>query len=425
MPVPVYLMENDSVYSKIWIDSLAGEKRFTVAKENVNELILNKEHIVPEVNLRNNYKGKDAFFLGNKPIQFRLFKDFEDPRYNQVFLMPQVEFKNIYDGVTLGAKLYNKTVIRKPFIYKFGPQYATRSSSLTGSATLLYYQDIENKDLFRVTYSLVGSYRSYAEDLFFRRLSPAVAFTFRNDDDFRSNKLRFLNIRYLDINRDEDVNNISEDDEPNYSVFNARYINSNDNLINFSRWFADLQFAKSFGKLSFNYEFRKLYQNNRQLNLRFFAGTFLYNNNPDGFNYFSFALDRPTDYLFDYAYLGRSEDSGLISQQIIIAEGGFKSMLDPAFANRWIATANASWTIWRYIQLYGDIGFVKNRNIKPKFVYDSGIRLNLVTDYFELYFPLYSNLGFEPSLSDYGERIRFVFTVDPQTLLGLFRRKWY
>lgn len=44
--------------------------------------------------------------------------------------------------------------------------------------------------------------------------------------------------------------------------------------------------------------------------------------------FFSFALDRPTDYLFDFNYLGRSEDTGLVSQQIIIAEGGFKSQLD-------------------------------------------------------------------------------------------------
>jgi hypothetical protein len=40
---------------------------------------------------------------------------------------------------------------------------------------------------------------------------------------------------------------------------------------------------------------------------------------------FSYAADRPTDYLFDYNYLGRSESTGLYSQQFILAEGGFKS----------------------------------------------------------------------------------------------------
>jgi hypothetical protein len=144
-------------------------------------------------------------------------------------------------------------------------------------------------------------------------------------------------------------------------------------------------------------------------------------------DFFSFALDRPTDYLFDYDYLGRSEDTGIYSQQIIIAEGGFKSILDERyrFSNDWIATANTSFNLWRWIELYGDAGFVKNRGLVGKFVYDSGVRLNLVTDYFELYFPVYSNNGWEVGRPNYGEKIRFIITVSPKTLIGLFTRKWF
>ena len=51
-------------------------------------------------------------------------------------------------------------------------------------------------------------------------------------------------------------------------------------------------------------EFEK--KNNRNFNLRLFAGTFLSNKTDPDSNFFSFALDRPTDYLFDFNYLGRS-----------------------------------------------------------------------------------------------------------------------
>ena len=183
--------------------------------------------------------------------------------------------------------------------------------------------------------------------------------------------------------------------------------------------------SKKFGKIALNYEYRKLYESNRQINLRFYFGSFIYNNNDPTSDYFSFALDRPTDYLFDYNYLGRSEASGIYSQQLIIAEGGFKSKLETPFANQWMTTMNFSTTIWRYIQGYTDFGIVKNKFSNMKFVYDSGIRLNLVTDYFEVYFPIYSNLGWEIGNPGYDERIRFLFTVDPKSLLGLFRRKWY
>jgi hypothetical protein len=90
-----------------------------------------------------------------------------------------------------------------------------------------------------------------------------------------------------------------------------------------------------------------------------------------------------------------------------------------------MTTANFSTSIWRYIQAYGDIGLVKNRFNPAKFVYDSGIRLVLVEDYFELFFPIYSNLGWEIAQPNYDQKIRIMFTVDPQVLLGLFRRKWY
>ena len=140
---------------------------------------------------------------------------------------------------------------------------------------------------------------------------------------------------------------------------------------------------------------------------------------------FNYALDRPENYLFEYNYLGQSEDSGILTQQLVVAEGGFKSKLNPAYANQWITTLNASASIWRYIQAYGDVGFIKNKGNRPFFGYDSGIRLDLILDYFELYFPVYSNLGWEISQANYSEKIRFVITTDISKLAGLFTRKWF
>lgn len=426
MPVSLFEIKNDSVINKVWIDSVEGEKTITLANKDADKYVLNYDKSIPEYNLRDNYKSKKNKLFGGKPLQIRLFKDIEDPQYNQIFFMPVVQFKNIYDGITIGASTYNTTILRRPFSFKFTPQYATKSSTLTGRLSLSYQQNFENRDLFNVTYGIASSYNSYAEDLFVTRISPYVIFNFREDDNFRSNLRKSLSVRYLDISRgepgpDSDIINT----EPNYSVINARYLSTNPGIIDFEKWFADIQFSKNFGKLSFNYEFRRLFENNRQLNVRFFAGTFLYNNNDPTDDYFSFALDRPTDYFFDYNYLGRSENSGIFSQQLVMAEGGFKSMLEPHFANQWMVTSNVSTSIWKYIHAYGDAGFVKNKFNDAKFVYGTGVRFILVEDYFELYFPVYSNLGWEVAEQNYIERIRFQFTIDPKTLLGLFRRKWY
>ncbi|MCT4630482.1 metalloprotease [Winogradskyella sp.] len=425
MPVSLFKLSNDSVIGQQWVEHIKDTKTISLPKDSADKFVLDYNNVIPEFNQRDNYKAVNGSFLNNKPLQFRLFKDIEDPHYNQIFFMPLVEFKNIYDGLTLGTKVYNKTILRKRLNYRFSPQYATKSKSLTGSTSLFYTHNIENKNLFDITYGFFAGYQSFAEDAFFTRLRPSITFMFRNDEDFRADQVHSLTARYVGITRDVGDEAIIEVDEPDYGVFNLRYTYYNPGRINFSNFSTDFQIANNFSKLSMSYEFRKLTKNNRNINLRLFAGVFLHNNTDASSDYFSFALDRPTDYLFDLNYLGRSEAAGLFSQQVIITEGGFKSKLNTPYANQWMTTANFSTSIWRYIQAYGDIGFVKSKFDNAHFVYDSGVRLNLVEDYFELYFPVYSNLGWEITEPNYGERIRFIITVDPQVLLGLFRRKWY
>ena len=425
VPIPLFVLDKDSVVSQIWLKDIIDSKTVTLAKGTGTKVVLNKDFIVPEYNLRNNTKSLTTSLL-NKPIQLRFLKDIEDPSYNQLFFMPIVEFDNIYDGIVLGVKAYNKTVLKKPFYYKISPQYGTKSNSLTGSVSLNYNQYIRNNsDLFSINYGISSSYASYAENLFVTKITPGVSIKFMDKFNLRSNKKQFITVRYIDIYRDKNPLLLTSTTQPNYSVLDLRYNNINRGLKDFTTWFTDVQFGKNFGKLAFNLEYRKLTEKNRQYNLRFFTGLFLYNNTYKTSDYFSYALDRPTDYLFDYNYYGRSENSGLFSQQIIMAEGGFKSKLDTPYANGWISTVNGSTTIWKYILAYGDLGLVKNHDKNVKFMYDTGVRVSLIPDYFELYFPVYSNLGWEVSQAQYAEKIRFVVTLDFKTLFGLFTRRWY
>jgi hypothetical protein len=129
--------------------------------------------------------------------------------------------------------------------------------------------------------------------------------------------------------------------------------------------------------------------------------------------------------MFDYNYYGRSEDTGFFSQQIIIAEGGFKSKFATPFANQWITTLNGGYAIWNWVEVYGDVGYLKNKYHNDRFVFDSGIRLNLVTEYFEVYLPVYSSNGWEINDNKYNEKIRFIITLTPKIFLNLFNRKWF
>lgn len=423
MPVSVFAFKNDSIISKRWVENIASEKSIFYPKDSVDRLVLNYDKTIPEYNLRDNYKNPKAFLGLDKPLQFKLFQDVEDPSKSQVFFQPTFEF-NIYDGLAPGIKMYNTTILTKGLRYKIEPQFGLRSRKIVGSAAISYTHNLDSGRLFSLRYGISGNTFSFAPDLFFRRITPFASIGFR-PRDLRSDKRQFFTARFLSLNRDESPDPQFQSEDPNYSVLNFRYSNRNPGIVNTFNWNTDVQFAKNFGKVSATAFYRHLYLNNRQLNLRFFGGTFLYNDTREDGDFFSFALDRPTDYLFDFNYYARSDDAGLFSQQIIIAEGGFKSRLPNPFANQFIATTNASTTIWKYVYGYGDLGYIKSEDRPGRIVYDTGIQVSLLDDFFELYFPVYSNLGWEIAQPNYEERIRFQVELSIDTVIRLFSRKWY
>lgn len=419
IPIPVYGTKKGAVVFKQWLDIEECDSTFTLARKNADKIVLNYKNEVPEYNLRNNWKKLDGFFPNNRPVKFVFMKDLEDPYYNQVLYVPTLTY-NFYDGLSPGIRLHNKTILDKPFIFDINPAYSTKSSNLSGSAVFVVNENYRNSNLFNVRYSVSGSYFHYAPDASYMRINPMVQLRIR-ESNFRDNRKQLILMRQVVVNR-EKSEFIIDNSAENYSVFNLKYVNTRTEVINHFNFNSEVQISGKFGKIATEMEFRKLFENNRQINLRFYAGSFLYNKTAS--DYFSFALDRPTDYMFDYNYYGRSESTGFFSQQYIQAEGGFKSKLNTPFANQWMTTLNASFNIWNWLEVYGDIGLLKNKHQNEKFVYDSGVRLNLVTDYFELYFPVYSNNGWEIAQKNYNEKIRFVVTFSPKTLINLFTRKW-
>ncbi|MBC8399067.1 MAG: hypothetical protein H8E16_18455 [Flavobacteriales bacterium] len=365
-------------------------------------------------------KNKESNKLKSKPFKLKLGKDIEDPDFNHIYITPIISYENIYDGVNIGAQIHNRSIFKREFNYKFKPLYSVNSKELSGSAIVYKTKNIRNKDLFMINYGLYGNISSYDQNSLAKIYTPFINFNFRESSNLRENKLNSLNLRFLKIS-----NNGNTDITTEYQIFNLKYVSLKSGVINHKKWFLDYQISKSFSKISFSYEFRKLFKSNRELNIRLFTGYFISNKNSSD-DYFNFSLDRPTDYLYDYNYYGRSENNGFFSQQIIMAEGGFKSKLTNPSSNNFISTINISSTLWKSLLLYVDLGVLNTKtNNSYRVVYDSGFRFNIIAEYFEIYFPIKSSNGLEIERPNYNEKIRFLFTFEPDVLLGLFRRKWY
>ena len=414
IPIKISL-DQQNIKNTFWIKL---NKRDTIIKtKNQTTIKINPEKYFSENSFSNNISST---FKNKKKIKFVLFNDFEDNLTTKINYIPLFNY-NLYDGIMPGISFSNSSVIKKAFNYKVVPYLSTKQNELLGKVNLKYtsYNKNKNTDLFSIDYFLGASTFHYKDDLSYNTFFPSILMSFR-DKDLRSNSRKYLSLRYMSVFREE---NINAKEYPNYNILNLKYVLSNSSVEKAFNFKTDFQYNRDFIKTSLTLNYRNYYKNNRQFNVRLFVGKFLKNRTKD--DYFSFSTYRARDYLFSANLLGRSENSGFYSQQYIGSEGGFKSRINTDYANDYIFSINSGITIWQWIEAYGGSALIKNNNKKLVFDYESGIRLNILTDYFELYLPVYSSLGNELSQSDYLSKIRFRVSFDPRTLSGLISRRWF
>jgi hypothetical protein len=287
-----------------------------------------------------------------------------------------------------------------------------------GKFSLLYNQFFEKTKIYKIAYGLTGSTSDYAPNLSYRSFIPYVDIFFKRKT-LRDATSESFRAKLIHIDKEVAANSI-QTAQDNYSVLSLSYNYTNPDIIKEFRYRFSTEFGEKFSKAQVDLQFRKLTSSDTQLDFRLFAGTFL-NNDTSG-DYFSFGLDRSNDYLFELNYLGRSESTGFFSQQYIITEGGFKSVLPTRFANQFMISTNSSIGLWRWVEFYNDVAFLKNRSKPIYYAYENGIRFNFVHQIFEIYFPIYSNNGWELSQTAYPQKIRFSLSADVRSIFNFFRR---
>lgn len=417
-PVSLYSVKNKEIKSKTWLTNVDSTKTITIKNGDFNKLALNFEQLYPEYNSLDNFRKKNNSLI-NKPLQFRFFKDVGNPYYNQVFYNPDVRY-NYYDGITFGVNFNNKPVIKHNLEISITPNYATKSNSLTGGFSFGYNDFLENsKKIYKLKYGIGGSNYHYAEGLSYNAIIPYFLVQFRRNT-LRDVGAKFLIAKLVNINKETPLNQIKTEQD-HYNVLNLRYIHTKPNIIKDLQYALNLELGNNFSKISTDIRYREFFDVNKSFEFRFFGGVFLTNNSTG--DYFSFGLNRGTDYLFEQDLFGRSEQSGLFSQQFVIADGGFKSFYNQnSYANQYIFSANTSVTLWRWAEFYNDIAALKSKNQNTRFFYENGIRLNFVPNIFEIYFPLYNNEGFEINKSNYPSKVRFIITTNLDRIYNFIRR---
>ena len=413
IPYSVGLIKNDSI---IYSDRFNVYSEIQLPKLDYDYAVINPEVKIPELNQNNNWIYKSNSL---KPIRLRLIGDLDNPKKRNIYIRPEVTY-NLYDGISPGFNFLNKGLKNKPFSYEIFSQYASKEKTLVGSLNLKYQVNNEINDNFSTVYNIFYTTNHYKEDLRFQVFSPSITINFRDNNNLRSNIRRSFSISMYSVNKDS--NNVNDNKLNNYSIYNLGYYYSDIGIIKYLKSSANTEFSNNFGKINLVFDYRKIFNSNRQFQARVYLGKFFWNNR--NFENFNYNLGRSAGYLFLDNYLGRSERTGLLSQQFIMAGGGFKSFFDNPTTDNFMLTTNLNIGLWKWIEGYLDIGTLKDKGEKPRYFYGTGLRLNLLPDFFELYFPISSSNGFELSQENYSNKIRFIVSYNLESLSKLFTRRW-
>ena len=384
VPFKLDLIQDDKIISEQWIHHSGKDTILQLKSLDADFVAINSNRFLPEKNIPNNWKYLKSS-SGFKPLQLTFYGDSENLKRNQLFYHPISDF-NAYDGFTGGMRIYNTRVKNQPFEIDLHPQYSFKEQSFVGFFRTRYrFINHKSKNYLNQVF-LTGKSYHYNTNLRYTSLQPSFSMYFR-PFDLRSNKRQLFNISWYNVFRDRDPNIQTA---PDYSVLSLLHRYNNSDAVNVFSTNSNFEASNKFGKIYFSSNYRKLFPSGRQFAIRFFAGKFLWHNTKET-QYFDFNLNRSPDYLFRYDYLGRSEDSGIYSQQFVPAEGGFKAFFDQSSANDYMASINASIGLWKWIEFYGDVGILRNKSLSAVTYFDSGFKFSLVPDYFEIFFPLYSS----------------------------------
>jgi hypothetical protein len=422
IPVKLKTIDQENNKQEYWIDAEEKEKTkiFSIPAEDIHKITLNDDYIFPESNYRDNYLYAKGFFSNAKKIKFKFIKDIPNPEFNEIYLSPKIRFNNTYDKFLFGINFKNQSFFDQKFLYSLTPMYSSGTGKMTGSGAISYSFLPAESVIRSLTFGVSGSYFHYNYNLAYRKLSAFSNINFKKNP--RSTVGRSLAFSYNYLERDLSPAMIANKDYDKYNLWSLGYGYSDSQMIHEKSLSVSTQGMEDFNKITAEGFYRWEFAPKQKLSLRLFAGYFVRNDTRN--STFNYGISRVSNYSFSYNLLGESASSGILAQQFILADGGFKSFL-PGSVNQWITSFNVDSSVWKIFHVYADAGFYKNKNRPTQFIWDSGIKVRVIPDFLEVYFPIQSSLGFEPAFKDYAKRIRYTLVLNLGSIINAARRGWY
>jgi hypothetical protein len=312
--------------------------------------------------------------------------------------------------------------------------YAFGSKNVNGYANVFFHITPNSifEDIAIGTKSSSFSYLNFekpnssvTQSLEYYKLSPQINIDFRKRRE-RQFKQYFLSYEFINIFEEVASYKRNSEGKVYYDLrFERYYVNNlkvglkSKNPINPYQVSLNVQQSIEFVKINLEANYKFAYRKKGTgLDLRFFVGRFLYNDNAS--SRFNYNLSGNSDYLYEHILLGRNTIEGHLNQQAMISDGGFKNYTTVPSSSKWLNAINLkSNTPIKFIGLYADFGLTgyTTRNFNGDEVdevspatYGFGGTLILIPNMCEIYFPF--KLSSDLNQLKYVEKIRFVLNLN-------------
>jgi hypothetical protein len=387
-----------------------------------------------EVNRINNTYRTKGIFKKIEPLKLQFLTSLDNPNKTQLFYAPVAGWNN-YNKWMLGMLFHNVSLTQKKFEYQLMPMYSFGTKGLTGYGKAAYYFFPKNNLIQQLSVGAVTTRYSYADvpmDLYFNKIVPELIIEFKNKSAISPYKhtLKYRNINIIQDAFDVHFQLDATGGSYQYSK-KSTTLHFNDLNYTFSKKDAikpyslnlNLQQGQNIFKTALTANYSHNYRRkSKGLDLRLFAGTFLFTNAVDAGPYrFRLSGQRGyQDYLYDHIYLGRTETSGRWANQFTETDGGFKFYSPLGQTSQWVTALNIKSSLGNLklpINVFADIGITgKDGRTNETILYDAGVYIPVIKNMFEVYFPLLICQGFKDYKTannlKYSETIRFTLNLN-------------
>lgn len=432
-PFSVSSFAGDSLVSTswyAWADSSKNKMQICANQENIDRIEINAMRTVPEINLRNNIIRTHGLFRKVEPLKLQMLASLERSDKTQIFWTPVTTWNN-YDRWTLGLLVNSSFIPSQAFEYQLMPLYSFSAKRWSGLGHVSHTFYPKGNILHHVQLGLKGSSfsidRSADYTSYFEKISPYVQLEFAKPYA-RSNKTHSLRLQTSLVNEYFGYALHEAYHRATYKLEGKPTLSPY--VLTVMTEYKPSQFLKDFVKSEITAQRTWRYNaKGSSIKVRGFVGWFWVNNTSDArYNlrmdgvYGMSSSGYLMDYSYDHLYLGRSEASGFLSQQMSHGMGDFKIKTPLGQSNEWIGSLNleADLPFSKIIGVFADAGFTSYQD----FLYTAGFCIDIAG--IQVYAPLLfsQNIQDVPAFSStsFAERIRFVLPLEAMSPFSFIKK---